>query len=198
MELWLATGNKGKAQEFKRLLKDLPIELKTQDELPVYSSPEETGKTFLENARIKAKALKSVVAENAWVVADDSGLCVDGLGGLPGIYSARYAGEKATYAENNAKLLKMMQIRGVRDRKAHFECTLVLINPDRQEFDFSGQLHGTIAQKAQGTNGFGYDPVFVPDGETKTFAELTDAQKNSISHRFLATQKLVEHLKAVL
>lgn len=195
MKLWIATGNKGKLAEFKLMLNQPSVEIHSQNELPVYSSPPETGKTFLDNALIKARSLKSVVDDADWVLADDSGLCVDGLGGLPGVHSARYAGEKASDAENVAKLLKMMQIRSSSNRKAYFECSLVLISPQRTEKVFTGQCHGQIALKAMGTRGFGYDPVFIPNDHTQTFGELTDAIKNALSHRAQACKQLNEFLK---
>lgn len=192
MKFWIATGNKGKLSEFKLLLNKLNLEIHAQNELPVYSSPPETGKTFLDNARIKARSLKSVVDDADWVLADDSGLCVEGLNGLPGVHSARYAGEKARDSENVAKLLKMMQIRPIPNRNAYFECSLVLLSPSREEHVFTGQVHGQIATKVQGTQGFGYDPVFIPEGHKETFGELTDAVKNTLSHRALACKKLTE------
>ncbi len=192
MKLWIATGNKGKLSEFKLLLNKLNLKILSQSELPVYSSPPETGTTFLDNARIKARSLKSVVEDADWVLADDSGLCVEGLNGLPGVHSARYAGEKARDAENVAKLLKMMQIRPIPNRNAYFECSLVLLSPTREERVFTGQCHGQIATKAQGTKGFGYDPAFIPEGHKETFGELTDAFKNTLSHRALACKKLTE------
>ncbi|MBY0385709.1 RdgB/HAM1 family non-canonical purine NTP pyrophosphatase [bacterium] len=194
MKLWIATGNKGKLSEFKLLLNKINLSIHSQNELSVYSSPPETGTTFLENARIKARSLKSVVDDADWVLADDSGLCVEGLGGLPGVHSARYAGEKARDSENVAKLLKMMQIRSATNRKAYFECSLVLLSPQREEHVFTGQVHGQIATAARGTGGFGYDPVFIPDGHQQTFGELTDAVKNSLSHRAVACKKLSEFL----
>lgn len=194
MKLWIATGNKGKLSEFKLLLNKINMSIHSQNELPVYSSPPETGQTFLENARIKARSLKSVVDDADWVLADDSGLCVEGLGGLPGVHSARYAGEKARDSENVAKLLKMMQIRSATNRKAYFECSLVLLSPKREEHVFTGQIHGQIATAARGTQGFGYDPVFIPDGHQQTFGELTDGVKNSLSHRAVACKKLSEFL----
>ncbi len=197
MKLWIATGNKGKLAEFKMMLANPAIAIHSQNELPVYSSPPETGKTFLDNTLIKARSLKSVVDDADWVLADDSGLCVDGLGGLPGVHSARYAGEKASDAENVAKLLKMMQIRSSSNRKAYFECSLVLISPQRTEKVFTGQCHGQIAPKAMGTRGFGYDPVFIPEGHTQTFGELTDAVKNALSHRAQACKQLNEFLKSL-
>lgn len=198
MKLWIATHNKGKADEFKRLLEGLPVELHMASEIKSFSPPPETGTTFLDNALIKARSLKSVVDDNDWVVSDDSGLCVEGLGGLPGVHSARYAGDRASAAENNAKLLKMVHIRSPGNRNAQFECTLVLIGPDRKEVIFTGTAKGTLATKELGKTGFGYDPVFIPEGKTQTFAEMPYAEKNTLSHRYQASQKLKEHLKSVL
>lgn len=194
MKLWIASGNNGKLAEFKLLLKPLNAQIHSQKELPVYSSPPETGTTFLANAQIKARSLKSVVGDEDWVLADDSGLCVEGLNGLPGVHSARYAGEKARDSENVAKLLKMMQIRPIANRNAHFECVLVLISPDKKEHVFEGKVPGQIATRVLGTGGFGYDPVFIPDGYKESFGELSDATKNSISHRAVACQKLCASL----
>lgn len=198
MKLWVATHNKGKADEFKRLLADLPVELHMASEISSYSPPPETGKTFLENAQIKARSLKSVVNDEDWVLSDDSGLSVEGLGGLPGVHSARYAGDKASAMENNAKLLRMVHIRTPVNRAAQFECTLVLIGPDRKEHVFTGVCKGSIAKKEAGTQGFGYDPVFIVEGKSITFAEMSYADKNAVSHRNQAAQKLKEHLKTLL
>lgn len=198
MKLWIATHNKGKADEFKRLLEGLPIELHMAGEIRSFTPPPETGKTFLENAQIKARSLKSVVDDGDWVLSDDSGIVVEGLGGLPGVHSARYAGDHASPAENNAKILKMVHIRTPGNRSAQFECTLVLIGPDRKETVFTGIAKGTIATKEQGKNGFGYDPVFIPEGKTQTFAEMPYAEKNALSHRNQAAQKFKDHLKTIL
>jgi XTP/dITP diphosphohydrolase len=197
MNLWIATGNKGKLAEFKLLLKNLDLEIKSQADLPLYSQPPENGATILDNARIKARGLKSVVPEEDWVLADDSGLFVEGLNGLPGVHSARYAGDRASDGENRAKLLKMLQIRSPMNRKAFFDCTLVLLSPKKEEQVFSGQVHGEIAKKETGKGGFGYDNVFIPNGHSKTFGELTDGEKNAMSHRFQASQKLIEFLKSL-
>jgi XTP/dITP diphosphohydrolase len=187
MELWVATGNRGKFIEFKTLLPGL--ELHMQSELPVFSQPPENGKTFEENARIKARALKSVKS-GVWVVADDSGLEVAGLGNLPGIHSARYAGPKATDPENVAKLLKMIGLKTASNRQAQFRCSLVVYSPTGEETVVEGLLKGTIASKPAGTDGFGYDSVFIPEGETKTLAELGLTKKNQISHRAQAIRKI--------
>jgi XTP/dITP diphosphohydrolase len=197
MELWLATGNKGKVEEIKNLLQALPIQVHTQDEMSFFSQPPEDGDSFEANARIKAKALHAMKPES-WTLADDSGLVVEGLGGLPGIHSARYAGPQARPSENNAKLLKMMQLRSATNRNAHFQCTLVAIDPQGQEHVFEGQLSGEVAKTAKGDRGFGYDPVFIPEGESRTLAEMTASEKNAISHRSKAFKAFFEVLKTTV
>jgi XTP/dITP diphosphohydrolase len=189
MEFWLATGNRGKLIEFKTLLPKL--EIHTQSELPVFNPPPENGKTFEENARTKARALRAVKT-GVWVAGEDSGLVVEGLGGMPGIYSARYAGDKASDSENVAKLLKMMSLRSATNRKAKFCCWLVVYSPEGQEYVVQGEMSGTIARVASGTEGFGYDPIFIPEGETQSLAVLGTTRKNQISHRAQAIRKLSE------
>ena len=132
MELWAATGNKGKLNEYRGLFAPLDITLKHQGELSVFYPPDETGETFTENARIKAKAL-AAVQNNSWVFAEDSGLIVDGLGGYPGVHSARYAGPHASDAENRAKLLKMLSLRSPKKREAKFHATVCLLSPEKEE-----------------------------------------------------------------
>ncbi|HMN68584.1 MAG TPA: RdgB/HAM1 family non-canonical purine NTP pyrophosphatase [Bdellovibrionales bacterium] len=187
--LWISTTNKGKLNEFRNLMNDR-VEIHSVAELNSYFAPPETGKTFVENARIKAKTLKAI-KPGVWVVADDSGLEVEGLGGLPGIHSARYAGDKASDAENVAKLLKMLQIRSPGNRKAQFRCVLVAYDPTGAEHVIEGGVVGAIASTARGTVGFGYDPAFIPEGHDKTFAELGLAVKNQISHRAKAIRELL-------
>lgn len=190
MELWVATTNKGKLNEFRNLTASVGITIKSPADLPVYSSPAETGATFLDNARIKARTMKAIKPE-CWVAAEDSGLEVEGLGGMPGIHSARYGGPKASDAENNAKVLKMLQIRSPANRKACFKCCIVAFGPDGVEHVFEGRVDGQISTASKGKEGFGYDFVFIPDGETKTFAELGVAFKNKISHRAQAIRQLI-------
>lgn len=185
--LWVATSNRGKLAEFKSLLPG--IQIHSPGELKVYSFPPETGQTFVDNARIKARSLQSVV-KDAWVVGEDSGLEVEGLNGLPGVHSARYAGERASDAENNAKLLKMVQVRSPLNRSARFICTMVVYSPNGQEHVLEGHLNGQIALQARGTTGFGYDPVFIPEGFEQTMAEM-GPKKNGISHRAIAVKKLL-------
>jgi XTP/dITP diphosphohydrolase len=196
-ELWISTGNKGKLSEFKILFsRDLPqLKIFSIADLPTFHAPPENGDSFLANARIKAKSLKAMKAEH-WVMAEDSGLEVEGLNNLPGIHSARYAGPKAQDSENIAKLLKMLQIRSVANRNARFVCTMIAISPSAEEFIFTGELKGQIAKIPQGQMGFGYDPVFVPEGESKTLAELGPGFKNKHSHRAKACLQLIEKLKA--
>lgn len=193
MTIWIATTNRGKLLEFQQLLPGWTI--KSVADLKTYSPPPETGKTFEENARIKARSLKAM-APGDWVVADDSGLEVEGLQNLPGVHSARYAGPKASDPENNAKLLKMAQMRLANDkRQAQFRCVLVAYSPEGQEYVLEGTLLGVIADKLRGTTGFGYDPLFIPEGQDKTLAEIGIAAKNQISHRAQAFKKLKQILE---
>jgi XTP/dITP diphosphohydrolase len=193
MELWVATTNKGKLNEFRNLLSEKNITIRSNSDLNSYSSPPETGKTFAENARIKARSLASV-KKGVWVVGEDSGLEVEGLANNPGIFSARYAGDKASDAENNAKVLKMLKIRSPQMRKARFFCAMVAFSPEGKEFLFEATVAGQISEKIRGTEGFGYDVIFTPEGQDKTFAELGLAFKNRISHRAQAIRKLAEVL----
>lgn len=193
-QLWIATGNQGKLNEFKMLFNKLPLELHSQKELSSFYPRPETGKTFLENAQIKTRSLHAV-QNSHWVLGEDSGLEVIGLGNLPGIHSARYAGEKAADSENVAKLLKMMQLKAVQDRSAQFICSMLLISPSREEFVFDGVFKGTIAKAARGNQGFGYDTVFIPEGQTQTLAELGLAFKNQHSHRARACTLATEILQ---
>lgn len=196
MEIWIATGNKGKLEEYKLTLNtQIPgIKIFSQSDLPVFTPKPENGTTFLENARIKAKSVKALKSDK-WVLGEDSGLEVESLGNLPGIHSARYAGAHARDSENVAKLLKMMQIRSGANRSAIFKCVSVVLTPDNQEWIFEGILKGSISAKVSGLMGFGYDPVFVPDGETKTLAELGPSYKIKNSHRALALAQFLTKAK---
>ncbi|MCB0391573.1 MAG: RdgB/HAM1 family non-canonical purine NTP pyrophosphatase [Bdellovibrionales bacterium] len=188
MELWVGTSNSGKMTEIKNFFMGTNVQVHSISELPVYSSPKETGDSFIANARIKAKALKSVKS-GVWIMAEDSGLEVMGLNNMPGIHSARYAGEKAKDAENIAKLLKMMSLRSATHREAQFKCAMVVYDPEGNESVFEGLLKGTISRSPKGTSGFGYDPVFIPEGYDKTIAELAPIEKNKISHRVQALRQ---------
>ena len=196
MELWIATGNKGKVNEYKLGLKELPdLKIFTQADIPSFTPRPEDGKTFLENAQIKARTLKAV-KPGVWILGEDAGLEVEGLNNLPGIHSARHAGPKASDSENIAKLLKMMTIRPIANRNARFVCSTVVFTPDGTEWHFEGSMKGTITTKPVGQLGFGYDPVFMPEGQTQTMAELGPGFKNQHSHRAQALRAFLEKLKA--
>ncbi len=194
MILLLGTKNAGKIRELKVLLSDLPgISFLTFNERP-FSSVEETGRTFRENALLKAR---SICAETGLpVLAEDSGLEVAALGGAPGVYSARYSGEPVDYARNNALLLK--NLAGVADRRARFVDVAVLRLPDGREYVREGILSGRIATAPRGAGGFGYDPLFIPDGYDKTLAELGEEEKNRISHRARAIAAMKEVIRSLL
>jgi XTP/dITP diphosphohydrolase len=149
---------------------------------------EEKGETFEENAKLKAVAVSQI--HDGWVIADDSGLEVDALGGAPGVYSARYSGKGATDAENNTLLLRNLEnVRG-KNRRARFRCVIVLARDGRTFGVFDGAVEGTIVNQPQGDGGFGYDPLFIPEGFVETFGQLPAATKNRLSHRAMALEKL--------
>lgn len=192
MKIWVATSNKGKLNEFKVLLKSAfpDAEILSISDVSVFYPPPENGKTYLENARIKTKSLKAVKPED-WVIGDDTGLEVMGLDNLPGIHTARYAGPKASDAENRAKMLKMLQLRNVIDRSAAFKCCIIAYATNGEEWIFETELKGTISKKEAGDLGFGYDSIFIPEGQTKTLSELGPAFKNQFSHRALAIKQFI-------
>ncbi len=191
--LILATRNAGKLREFRHLLADLNQEIIGLDAFPALPSVPETGTTFEENARLKARAVQAQTG--GWVIADDSGLCVDALGGAPGVFSARYAGEQASDADNIAKLLAALRDVPTDRRTARFVCVLALVM-DTEEACFTGVCTGTLTETPRGSHGFGYDPLFIPAGDTRTFAEMAPAEKAVYSHRARAAQALVDHLRA--
>ena len=196
-QIWIATTNKDKFKEIKELLKSLPLDVHGASELPHYTAPEEIGNTFLENARIKARFLKAMKPE-AWVLADDSGLEVPAMRNLPGVHSARYAGPRARDIENTTKLLHQMGIQKIADRTARFVCVMVLLGPTGQDQVFEGILKGLVAGQMKGKTGFGYDPVFIPEGHTQTLAELGMAVKNRLSHRAQALRMVRTYLEGIL
>ncbi len=191
--LILATRNAGKLHEFRHLLAGVTWEVIGLDAFPSLPPVPETGTTFEENARLKARAVQAQTG--GWVIADDSGLCVDALGGAPGVFSARYAGEQASDADNMAKLLAALRDVSAERRTARFVCVLALVT-DTEEACFTGVCTGTLTAVPRGSDGFGYDPLFIPTGDTRTFAEMTPAEKAVYSHRARATQALVDHLRA--
>lgn len=194
VEIFFATGNAHKVAEMQALANDSKLSMRlrsAKDAGGMPTVPEDTG-TFLGNARQKARALREQVGDHAWVLADDSGLCVDALGGEPGVESANYAGPAATSAANLAKLLGKLQGVPRERRTAHFTCVLFVIDPSGKEHNFIGRCDGRLLERERGAAGFGYDPIFVPEASHLTFAELGDAVKNGISHRARAWEKFAE------
>lgn len=185
MRLVLASRNAHKLVEL-RVLCGLGAEfLVSALETPGAPDPDENGATFAENALIKARALRDFSGE--WALADDSGLCVDALGGAPGVMSARYSGRHGADGENNAKLLADLAALGPSaPRTCHFSCALALVSPEGREFVALGQCPGRLLHEGRGTDGFGYDPLFLPDGRDRTFAELPREEKCRFSHRAVA------------
>ena len=186
MKLFVATHNQHKIREIGQILPDFEI---------VADDPEgveENAPDFVGNALIKVRAI-AAQHRGDWCLADDSGLEVAALGGAPGVRSARYAGEPSNTPNNNALLLK--NLSGVTDRRANFTCAVALVDPQGGEHTVVGKCFGTIAEQPSGAEGFGYDPLFVPDGYGKSFAELSADEKNAISHRGRALAEAVKVLK---
>lgn len=189
MDIVLASTNGYKIREIKTLLKPLQkFDLYSLLDFPHYQQPPETGATFEGNATLKA--LHAAKTLKKWVITDDSGLVVPALGGAPGIYSARYAGEKASDKDNRKKLLQEMSHLEELDRAAYFECCIVLASPEKVEKVVNGVCEGTIITEERGSNGFGYDSLFLKHDYHQTFAELGESVKNQVSHRAKALQKL--------
>ncbi|QHM74267.1 dITP/XTP pyrophosphatase [Mixta theicola] len=190
----LATGNAGKVRELADLLADFGFDIVAQTELGVVSA-EETGLTFIENAILKARHAAQITGLPA--IADDSGLAVDALGGAPGIYSARYAGEEASDRQNLEKLLTAMRAVPQGQRQARFHCVLVYLRhaADPTPLVCHGSWAGEIAQAPAGSGGFGYDPIFFVPALGKTAAELSKAEKRAISHRGQALKQLLEAMR---
>ncbi|HEX7316505.1 MAG TPA: RdgB/HAM1 family non-canonical purine NTP pyrophosphatase [Pyrinomonadaceae bacterium] len=193
-ELLVATNNKGKVGELSQLLSDFPLRLRLLGEFPDIVEAEETGETFAENATIKA--LHYSARSRLLSLSDDSGLAVDALGGAPGVYSARYAGRDATYAERMSKLIGELDATGDADRRARFVCVIAVADPLTDTLHiFEGTCEGRIAHAPRGTGGFGYDPLFIPDGHDRTFGELPAELKHTLSHRARALQQAARHLR---
>ncbi len=188
----IATSNEGKAKEFKDLFASYGYEIKTLLDFPEIGDVPETGNTFAENAFQKASAISKEL--NTIVLADDSGLEVDALNGKPGIYSARFAGEHGNDVKNNEKLLAALEGLPLEERTANFHCSLVMVGPDKEALHVEGEVSGQILEEEKGQHGFGYDPLFYLPELDRTMAELPSEQKNKISHRAQAIEKLKEHL----
>lgn len=193
MRLLVATRNRHKLAEIRAILAVPGLELVGADEAPGLPEVDEDAPDFEGNAVKKARTL--ALAARCWTLADDSGLEVDALGGAPGVTSARYAGPQADTPANNAKLLAALQ--GITDRRARFRCVLALAAPDGSARIVDGRCEGRILEALRGAHGFGYDPLFVPDGHTQTFAELPPEVKNRISHRARALQRAREEWKSI-
>lgn len=193
-KLVFASHNGGKIAEMRQLLKPLGITVISADEMSL-PDIEETGTTFAENSLLKSQTMARLT--NLPCIADDSGLCVDALNGAPGIYSARYAPNR-DFEQGMDKLLSEMQQSQNTTRKAHFSCVISLAYPDGEYHLFEGRTDGTIAyEKMRGNDGFGYDPLFVPDGETRSFAQMSKEEKSKISHRGRAVLQLLNYLETL-
>jgi XTP/dITP diphosphohydrolase len=190
----IATRNKGKVEEIRGLLNGYDVEIKTLDDFDPIPEVIENGKTFEENARIKACFTAKTLGLPA--IADDSGLVVDALNGAPGVFSARYAGEKSTDKENNLKLLK--ELIRVKNRAARFEAAVVIALPEGKTKIYTGKVEGVILNAPEGEMGFGYDPLFYYPPFSKTFAQMTNEEKNRISHRGMAFKKLTGEFDKIL
>jgi XTP/dITP diphosphohydrolase len=194
MKLLVATNNKGKLRELRDLLDDLPFELVSLSEFKGIDEIEETGSTFAENAALKAVGY--AMQARLLTLADDSGLEVQALGNRPGVYSARYGGADIGFDEKMARLLDELEKTGDERRRARFVCSIVIASADGQILHTaSGICAGKIAEKPRGDGGFGYDPIFVPDGFDDTFGELSEPIKQQISHRAAAFREIIPFLR---
>jgi XTP/dITP diphosphohydrolase len=192
-EIVLATRNRRKLEEVSRILRGLAVRLLSLEEFPGVPEVQEDQESFRGNALKKARAVARATARDA--LADDSGLEVYALGGAPGVRSARYAGQGASDRDNNAKLLRELAETLEEERGARFLCVLALASPDGRARTFEGSVEGRIARAPAGESGFGYDPLFIPRGERRTFAQMGPAEKDAMSHRGRALALLREHLE---
>lgn len=186
-QLLLATRNQHKKKEIQEILEEFGINIINLEDIPKLPEVEEDGDTFEANALKKASTIANL--SGYVTMADDSGLVVDALEGRPGVYSARFAGANATDEQNNRKLLVLMEDIPDSKRTAHFECVIALVRPDGFQQTVKGQCHGRIALAPAGKGGFGYDPLFIPEGYRVSFGQLSAEEKNKISHRGIALQK---------
>ena len=190
MKLIIASNNAHKVGEIKQILGSRFEEILSLREARVCHETIEDGDSFMANSLKKAREIAEITGCAA--LADDSGLCVDALGGAPGIYSARYAGVDSADLRDRANCdLLLKNLAGISDRNAHFTCAIALVYPDGREVMAEGYIHGEIIDEFRGENGFGYDPLFLPKGYSRTVAELSESEKNSISHRANALAELL-------
>jgi XTP/dITP diphosphohydrolase len=188
-EIVIATGNRGKLREFQELMADLPISWKMLSDFPAITEVEETGQTFAENAILKASEYARQTG--LWTLADDSGLAVEALDGAPGVFSARFGGADTTHAQKIEKLLQKLENSGLENRNAQFVCVIALANESGEiVHQTTGICQGIIARQSKGSGGFGYDPIFVPNGYTETFGQLDVRIKHQISHRARAAAEM--------
>lgn len=190
MKLIIASNNKHKIYEIKKMLGGRFEEILSLREAGIDHETVEDGKTFMENARKKAREIAEI--SGCASLADDSGITAHALGGEPGVFSARFAGVHGDDAANNALLLARLSDK--EDKTAHYTCAMALAYPDGRLVEAEGYMYGTITPDARGERGFGYDPIFIPDGESRTVAEMSDEEKNAISHRGLALAELLARL----
>lgn len=188
-----ATGNQGKMEEIKEILSDIDVTLMSLKEAGIMLDVEENGKTFAENAMLKAQAAFALHPAGV-VMADDSGLVIDKLNGEPGIYSARYLGEDTSYRIKNANLIERLKGVEEKERTARFVCAIAAVLPDGRVYTAEGTIEGLIGHEEKGENGFGYDPIFYLPGYNCTAAELNASRKNEISHRGKALAGMKEML----
>lgn len=200
MRIIFATGNEGKMREIRAILGDMEIEVRSMKEEGLALDIEEDGSTFEENARIKADAVAKALAaqgktEECVVMADDSGLEIDALNKEPGVYSARYLGEETPFSEKSEDLLRRLKDVPEEKRTARFVCAIAAVFPGGEEIVTEGVVEGRIGGELHGDNGFGYDPIFYLPEHGRTAAELTDEEKNQISHRSRALEQMKEELR---
>ena len=190
MRIVLASNNPDKLREVREILSGTDIEIVSQREAGIHTEPEETGTTFEENARIKA--LAAMRASGLPAVSDDSGICINALGSCPGVFSSRFLAE-LSYSEKCQRIMKLLE--GMQDRRAHYTAAAVMVFPDGREITAEGIAEGEIAHEARGEGGFGYDPIFFLPEYGKTMAEISEDEKNALSHRGKAFRALAAKLR---
>lgn len=193
-----ATGNAGKMREIKEILGDLQLEVLSMRDAGINADIEENGSSYEENAMIKARAIAALAGEKDIVLSDDSGLEIDYLDGEPGIYSARYLGERTSYRMKNRNLMERLQGVPEEQRTARFVCAIAAVLPDGRELTTRGTIEGRIGYEEKGSGGFGYDPIFYVPEFGKSTAELSEEEKNAVSHRGRALRAMKEELKKYL
>lgn len=196
-KLIFATGNENKVKEIQEMLKDLNIEVVSKKEMGFENLKViEDGDTLFQNSKKKALGLAKKI--DCAIIAEDSGLFVDALKGKPGVHSSRYAGEDGNDEKNNRKLLKELDGVETEDRRARFKAVITLVTEDKEIYEIEGICEGHIGFQLKGNNGFGYDPLFIPEGYSETFGELSDEVKNKISHRYKALLGLKDRLEELI